>query len=155
MLLLLLFIIRIFSQTIEPLNNVTIYIDSIGHIKNMPYNCKVYCPPGKPACGVAKCNLTTISDCSFTDFYNIVGSTDKNPMVGIYTVPPEKACDRETLFISRLGHYRIYINSYTVVSNGLPNRHILKMNTQNTMKSIGNNSIAITFTLGYNSFKNV
>ena len=119
------------------LTNAIIYIDTVGNIKYLPYACKDYCPPGKPGCGVVKCNLTTTKDCIYTAFYNAEGD---NTIVGLYTVPPESACDRETILIDKMGHYRIYIDKVS---------ETYRMNVQNTLEPLTNNTISIIFTLGY------
>lgn len=131
----MLLIILLFASVLafKPLNSATIYIDSTGDVTYMPNNCTVHCPPSMPTCGVVKCTLVTLPDCSYTDFYKTVD------MVGFYTVPPEKACDRDTILISKPGSYRIYIDSYGTV---------LRMSVQNTLQPV-DNTTSVLFTLGY------
>lgn len=131
--LLLLFISGVLGL---PLNAATIYIDSPTKPNHLPYACVVYCPPTNPTCGAYQCNLTTVDGCDWTAFFNVKNSS----IVGFYTKPPAIACDRETLYITKSGYYRIYIDKIG---------DIYRMSVENTLEPVEDGFITVTFTLGY------
>lgn len=98
----LLFLLSLSSGLVLPLNNAEIYMDVIGKMLFSPSNCSVSCQNNCLAC-----NLTTLSDCSFTDQLIV-----KNGSVGFYDTMPNKSCQREHLYIYTPGLYRLTINKY-------------------------------------------
>ena len=127
MLFLLLLVLVLTKGTITPLNNAKLYMEVFGDVTYLPSNCSSSCE-GK----CLECNLRTLTDCSFTDFLKI-----RNGSVGFFNTLPNKACQRERLYIYNPGEYKLTINKLGKYLQFIP----FKVNNANYL--------SVDFVLGY------
>jgi len=111
-----------------PLTQVTIYVEVFNYIEFPLANCTASCPQDK----CLECTLTTLPDCTFTDFLKVNGS------VGIYATKPSVACQRDSLYFYTPGSYRLTINRVGKYLQFLP-----------FLKESGSVKVSIDFVLGY------
>lgn len=96
------------NALVTPLDKATIYVQSFGKVTYLPAACGPYCPDNK----CIQCNLTTASDCLFTDLFRLEAPQGEHIIAGFYTVPPFQACQRDLITIDRAGSYRLTIDAY-------------------------------------------
>lgn len=125
--LFLLLLLVLTKGTITPLDNAKLYMEVFGYVTYLPSNCSSSCE-GK----CLECNLRTLTDCSFTDFLKI-----RNGSVGFFNTLPNKACQREHLYIYNSGEYKLTINKLGKYLQFIP----FKVNNANYL--------TVDFVLGY------